>query len=260
MSAVFLYILLATLAGGLLSLLAAAIATFYLPLAVDRMVSFSVGMLLSTALLHTLPEAFESQQNVRALFALLLAGLFAFFLLEKAALMRHSHHHEHDGHGHSHGFDQHQAGRGGISILVGDALHNFCDGIVIAAAFMADTHLGLLTTLAIIAHEIPQEVGDFFVLLNAGLSRKRAFLFNAISGGSAVLGGICGYVFLGHSQELVPYVLVLAASSFIYIAVADLMPQMQRHTALRHSIPQISLIALGVLVVLFITSFGHVSH
>ncbi|WP_202211376.1 ZIP family metal transporter, partial [Escherichia coli] len=137
----------------------------------DRMVSFSVGVLLATSLLHSLPEAFEAHRgiepNTHALFATLLAGLLGFFLLEKISLIRHSHHHEGDGHGHHHGHDRQEAGRSGLMILVGDGLHNFSDGIVIAAAFLADTKVGIVTALAIAAHEIPQEIGDFMVLLNA---------------------------------------------------------------------------------------------
>ena len=128
-------------------------------------------MLLATALLDVLPEAFSAQAPPQALFATLLGGLLFFFLLEKAELYRHSHHHEGDEHHHHHGFDRQQAGRGGWSVIVGDSIHNFCDGIIIAAAFLADTRLGVVTALAIVAHEIPQEVGDYIVLLNAGFSR-----------------------------------------------------------------------------------------
>jgi zinc and cadmium transporter len=220
---------------------------------VERMVSLSVGIMLSTSLLHALPEAFESGADPRHLFACLLAGLLAFFLLEKFAILRHSHHHEGDGHHHEHGHDAHEAGKAGWMILVGDVLHNFTDGVLIAAAFLADPQLGLVTGLAIIAHELPQEIGDFIVLLNAGFSRARAYVYNLICSLMAVLGGVIGYFTLDQASSLIPYVLVLASSGFIYIAVSDLMPQMQRRATLRETVPQIILIACGVVVVLFVT-------
>lgn len=221
---------------------------------VDRMVSLSVGILLSTSLLHALPEAFESKTDPRTLFGVLLGGLLAFFLLEKAAILRHSHHHEGDGHGHAHGHDRHEAGRSGWMILVGDGLHNFTDGILIAAAFLADPKLGLVTGLAIIAHEIPQEIGDFIVLLNAGFSRARAYAYNLVCSLMAVLGGLLGYAFLERGMQWIPYVLVFASSGFIYIAVSDLMPQMQRRATWRETVPQVLLIAAGVGIVLFLTA------
>jgi len=188
---------------------------------------------------------------------LLLIGLLGFFMLEKLAVLRHNHHHEHDGHGHPPGHDAHEAGRGGLAVLLGDGLHNFCDGIVIAAAFLADPMLGLLTTLTIAVHEIPQELGDFIVLVNAGFSRKRALLFNALSSLMAIAGGVVGYYLLADSKQWLPYVLTLAASSFVYIAVADLMPQMQRRTTLRESLPQFALIAAGVVIVHALNSAFH---
>ncbi len=221
------------------------------------MVSLSVGIMLSTSLLHALPEAFESGADSHTLFATLLAGLLGFFLLEKLAILRHSHHHEHDGHHHAHGHDAHEAGKAGWMILVGDGLHNFTDGILIAAAFLANPQLGLVTGLAIIAHEIPQEIGDFIVLLNAGFSRRRAYFYNLLCSLMAVLGGLLGYFTLERASGLIPYVLVFASSGFIYIAVSDLMPQMQRRATLRETIPQIVLIALGVGIVLFFTQQVH---
>jgi zinc and cadmium transporter len=163
------WIVFATLAGGLLSVVIAASLTIAMLARVVRdLVSLSAGVLLGTALLNVLPEAFESKASPQSLFATLLAGLMFFFLLEKAELYRHQHHHEADEHHHHHGFDRQQAGRGGWTVLMGDSIHNFCDGIIIAAAFLHDWHLGIVTALAIIAHEIPQEVGDYIVLLNAG--------------------------------------------------------------------------------------------
>ncbi|EJL91805.1 putative divalent heavy-metal cations transporter [Herbaspirillum sp. CF444] len=251
-------ILLATAIAGVVSITAAAIFSFaLLSKMVERLVSLSVGIMLSTSLLHALPEAFESSAEPHKLFAVLLGGLLAFFLLEKLSILRHSHHHEEDGHGHHHGHDKREAGKAGWMILVGDGLHNFTDGILIAAAFLADPHLGLVTGLAIIAHEIPQEIGDFIVLLNAGFSRTRAYVYNLICSLMAVLGGVLGYITLERGMEWIPYVLVFASSGFIYIAVSDLMPQMQRRATLRETIPQVILIALGVAIVLVLTSHAH---
>jgi len=221
------------------------------------MVSLSVGIMLSTSLLHSLPEAFESGADTHTLFATLLVGLLGFFLLEKMAILRHSHHHEGDGHAHHHGHDAREAGKAGWMILVGDGMHNFTDGILIAAAFLADPTLGLLTGLAIIAHEIPQEIGDFIVLLNAGFSRTRAFVYNLICSLMSVVGGVLGYVMLERGMEWIPFVLVFASSGFIYIAVSDLMPQMQRRATLKETIPQIAFIALGVAIVVLLTNRGH---
>lgn len=239
----------------MLSISAAALFSFsLLSRVVDRMVSLSVGILLSTSLLHALPEAFESKADPHSLFATLLGGLLGFFLLEKTAVLRHSHHYEGDGHGHEHGHDRHEAGRSGWMILVGDGLHNFTDGILIAAAFLADPRLGFVTALAITAHEIPQEVGDFIVLLNAGFTRARAYVYNLISSAMAILGGLVGYFTLGRGTDWIPYVLVLASSGFIYIAVSDLMPQMQRRATLKETVPQVLLITAGVLIILAMTS------
>ncbi len=250
--------MLTTAISGVFSISAAALFSFsLLSKLVDRMVSLSVGILLATSLLHALPEAFESEADAHTLFAVLLGGLLAFFLLEKMAILRHSHHHEHDGHGHHHGHDAHEAGTAGWMILVGDSLHNFTDGILIAAAFLADPHLGIMTGLAIIAHEIPQEIGDFIVLLNAGFTRTRAYVYNIISGLMAVVGGVVGYLLLDQAQSWIPYVLVFASSGFIYIAVSDLMPQMQRRASMRETIPQVLLIALGVAVVVLLTGSAH---
>ena len=192
------YIVIATLAGGVLSVfIAASLTVALLGKVVKGMVSLSAGVLLGTALLHVLPEAFESQAGARELFLTLLGGLLFFWLLEKAELYRHVHHHEGDGHHHHHHFDAQQAGRGGLSVLVGDSIHNFCDGVIIAAAFLADPGLGVVTALAIVAHEIPQEAGDYIVLLNAGFTRRKALLYNALSGLAAVAGGVLGYFLVG---------------------------------------------------------------
>ena len=140
---------------------------------------------------------------------------------------------------------------------MGDSIHNFCDGIIIAAAFLADTRLGVVTSLAIIAHEIPQEVGDYIVLLNAGFSRSKALLYNALSGMAAVLGGVIGYFIVGPWEALFPYLLVVAASSFIYVAVADLIPQLQQRLNLRGTLAQLAWLGAGVLIVVLAVSQLH---
>ena len=241
-------ILLVTATAGLASVfIAASFSLALLSKMVDNMVSMSVGILLATAFLHSLPEAFSMPgTSPQLLFATLLAGLLGFFLLEKIALLRHSHHHEGDGHNHHDGHDAEAAGRSGWMILVGDGLHNFVDGVLIAASFMADFHVGVFTAIAIIAHEIPQEIGDFMVLLNAGFTRTRALLYNLICGLSAVLGGVLAYFFLEKAHAIMPYLLVIASSSFIYIAVSDLIPQMHRRPHWVESLRQIGLIACGV--------------
>ncbi|PPE65643.1 ZIP family metal transporter [Caldimonas caldifontis] len=254
------YIVLATFLGGLLSVvIAASLTVTVLSKVVRSLVSLSAGVLLGTALIHLLPEAFESSAGAHELFLTLLGGLLFFFLLEKAELYRHGHHHEGDGDHHHHGFDHEQAGRGGWTVLVGDSIHNFCDGVIIAGAFLVDARLGVVTALAIIAHEIPQEVGDYIVLLNAGFSRSKALLFNALSGLAAVLGGVVGYFVVRPWEDLFPYLLVVASSSFIYVAVADLIPQLQRRLSLRETLSQLLWLAagLGLILVLVEQFHGH---
>jgi zinc and cadmium transporter len=255
-----LHILVATLLGGAVSVFAAALLSVtLLSRVVHRLVSLSAGLLLGTAVLHLLPEAVESGADLHALSWALLAGLIGFFLLEKLSVLRHSHHYEGDGHSHEHGHDRHEAGPQGVLILVGDGIHNFADGVMIAAAFMADVRLGWLTTAAIAAHEIPQEIGDFIVLLNAGYSRGRALFYNALSGLAAVVGGLAGYFLLGQAEFAVPYVLMLAAASFVYVALADLVPDMHRQTRRRRgeSVAQLLLMMAGVATIALLTGPLH---
>lgn len=252
------YIVLATAVGGLVSVLLAATLTLaVLSRVVKSLVSLSAGVLLGTSLLHALPEAFESQAEPHALFATLLGGLLFFWLLEKVELYRHMHHHEGDGHVHEHHFDAHQAGRGGLSVLVGDGVHNFCDGVIIAAAFLSDPALGVVTAFAVAAHEIPQEAGDYIVLLNAGFTRARALMFNLLSGAAAVAGGVAGYFLVGPFEAALPYLLVAASSSFIYVAVADLLPQLQQRLALRETLVQVAWLAGGLLLIVAAKSLMH---
>jgi zinc and cadmium transporter len=252
------HILLANLAAGVLSLAAAAwLSMGLLSRVVKELVSVSAGLLLGTAILQLLPEALETGADLHRLSWTLLAGLVGFFMLEKLAILRHSHHHEGDGHDHHHGHDEHEAGPGGLVILVGDSIHNFVDGVLIAAAFLTDVRLGWLTAVAIAAHEIPQEIGDFIVLLNAGYTRKRAFVYNLLSGLAAVVGGAVGYFALQQSQPLLPYVVVLAAASFIYVALADLVPDLQRSNERGEPLRQFLLLVGGIAVVALLTTRLH---
>jgi len=256
------WILLATIAGGLIAVsIASWLAYRVFSKYLHHMVSLSVGVLLSVALLHLLPEAFEgSDADPHTLFAILLAGLLGFFVLEKIALLRHSHHHEGDGHHHHKGHDRHEAGRGGVMILVGSSLHNLCDGVLVAAAFLADPILGVLTASSIIVHEVPHKLGDFVVLLNAGLARRKAFVLILFTSLCTALGGVLGYFLLQQAQAIVPYVLVIAASSFLYIAVSDLIPQMHERGTVSDAIPQLLLVGIGVAVIYGVTSFMHHGH
>jgi zinc and cadmium transporter len=241
-------IVLTTTLSGVVSISAAAFLSFgLLARMAERMVSLSVGIMLSTSLLHAMPEALESTASPESLFATLLAGLLAFFVLEKLAIL-------HDGPagaGHQHGH-RHGSKRSAWMVLAGDGLHNFTDGIMIAAAFLADPALGILTGMAIIAHELPQEVGDFVVLLNSGYSRARAYLLNLLCSLMALIGGVLGYFMLDKAGNLVPYVLTFASAGFLYVAISHLMPQLQRKDTLRDSLPQVGLIAIGILVVVLI--------
>jgi zinc and cadmium transporter len=236
MDSPLLWIIAASVAGGAVSvLLAATVAYTLLAGWVPRMVSYSVGILLGVTFLHLLPEAFYAADEPHVLFGVVLAGILAFFLLEKAALWRHSHDHEHGAHRSS-----------GMLILAGDAFHNFVDGVLIAAAFLADFRLGLTTTLAVMMHEVPQEVGDFMVLLHAGYKRSRALLWNIAVSLTSVAGGVLGYLILDYAQPLVQYALALAAACFIYIAIADLIPHLHRQNRREELWWQIVLIAAGV--------------
>ncbi|MCP5266076.1 MAG: ZIP family metal transporter [Burkholderiaceae bacterium] len=244
--------------AGVLSIVAAAwLSLSVLRHVVPQLVGLSAGMLLGTAILHLLPEAVESGADLHRLAWVLLGGLIGFFALEKSALLRHTHHHEGDGHHHHAGHDRHAAGPGGLLILVGDTIHNFADGVLIAAAFMADPHLGWIATLAIAAHEIPQEIGDFIVLLNAGYSRARAFAYNLISGLAAVVGGILAFYWLAESRQWLPYVMMISAASFIYVALADLIPDMHRHGRGRDALWQLVLMLAGVALIAVLTGSRH---
>jgi zinc and cadmium transporter len=242
-----LYIVLANAVSTLISIGLAALLSFRLLSGmVDRMVSVAAGVLLATALVQLLPEAMASALAPQAVGWILTGGIVGFFILEKMTLIHHTHHHEGDEHHHPHGHDAREAGRGAWPILFGDAFHNFGDGAVIAAAFLIDPRAGVLTASAVFAHEVPHEIGDFMILLNAGFGRRRAFAFMLISGMSAVLGGVTGYLLLDSYRALLPYTLLIAAASFIYIALSDLLPEIMRRKPLRQSLPEVGLVLLGV--------------
>lgn len=226
---------------------------------IPMLVSYAIGAMLGAVFLEILPHAFSETSSIEMMAATVLLGILLFFVLEKLLLWRHCHgdecevhapheeagghaHHGHH-HGHTHGHDQ---GRSGMMIMVGDTFHNFVDGILIAAAFMIDIKLGAVTALAIIAHEIPQEVGDFLILLHSGYSKKQALLFNLLSSFAAVIGGLVAYFALQVVASWIPTILGLAAASMIYVAVADLIPSLHKRTELRDTVQQVLLIALGI--------------
>lgn len=244
------WILLMSFGGGALSVLGAALIVRWLsPAAVSTLVSYAIGALLGASFLELLPHALEHGPVERTL-ATVLGGIFLFFILEKLVLWRHCHHencetHAPAAHSHAHGH-AHDGGRSGLMILIGDSFHNFVDGILIAAAFLESTELGIVTSLAIIAHEIPQELGDFVVLINSGYSRARALVFNLLSSLATLVGALLAYSMLSTLHEWTPTLLALAAASMIYVAVADLIPGLHRRAELRATIQQSLLIALGV--------------
>lgn len=255
MHSVLTWIVLFTLMGGILSVLAAA-SFLLLPANVrsrllPALVSFAIGALLGAAFLGLIPHAVEYPgiDDAHEIGMAVLAGLLVFFMLEKMVLWRHCHSDHCEAHAPD--FEHSKEKAAANLILVGDGIHNLVDGVLIAAAFVTDVHLGIVTSLAIIAHEIPQEVGDFAILLHGGFSRGSALLFNALASLTTIVGGLVAYFFLREALALVPYVLAIAAASFIYIAVADLIPGLHRRTEVSATIQQFVLIICGVLVIYF---------
>ena len=236
------WIVVASLAGGVLSVCAAAFALVLRAAWIPALVSFAIGALLGAAFLEVIPEAFE-QGEPHTVALSILGGILVFFLLEKLLLWRHSHDEHEVAHVGGHVHDQ---GRSGALIVVGDTIHNFLDGILIAAAFLQSTELGIIAALAIVAHEIPQEVGDFVILLNSGYSKARAFVLNLLSSCATLAGGVLGYYSLQVLAGWTPVLLGIVAASMIYVAVADLIPGLHRRTALRATVSQTILIALGI--------------
>ena len=245
---VFSWILVSSLFGGLLSVTAAGLVALNARTAwIPMLISYAIGALLGAVFLEILPHAFELSKNVDTMAATVLFGILLFFVLEKLVLWRHCHGDECEAHAapvhHDHGHDH---GRSGLMIMIGDTFHNFVDGILIAAAFMIDFKLGAVTALAIIAHEIPQEVGDFLILLHSGYSKRQAFIFNLLSSLATLVGGVIAYFALQTVQEWIPTLLGLAAASMIYVAVADLIPGLHKRPELRATVQQVVLIGLGI--------------
>jgi len=247
-----LWIIIFCLLGGLLSVLAAALfLVLSEPLrnhVLPHLVSFATGTLLGAAFLGLLPHALGTVagNDVHIIPMTVLLGLLGFFLLEKMVLWRHCHADHCEVHAPDQKSREHSTG---AMILVGDGLHNFLDGILIAAAFLTDIHLGVVTSVAVAAHEIPQEVGDFAVLLHSGFSRKRAFLYNVLTSLTTVVGGVLAWFALQYVEAILPFVLAIAASSFIYIAVADLIPTLHQRVEGSETFQQIVLIAAGILLI-----------
>ena len=275
------WIILFTALGGALSALAASVFLVVSERTRARvlphLVSFATGALLSAALLGLLPHSIESAgiENAHTIGMTLLAGLLVFFVLEKMVLWRHCHqdvcevhvHGPHDhvdahpGHAHNHGhlltFEAQRDKASAMLILIGDGFHNILDGLLIAAAFLTDVHLGIVTAIAVCAHEIPQEVGDLAILLNGGMSRIRALTLNVIASLTSVVGGVAAYFAMAQVTHVLPYAIALAASSFLYIAVADLIPGLHRKVDPGSGAWQFAYIVLGVAVIYVSHSLAH---
>jgi zinc and cadmium transporter len=240
-------IILATALGGVLSVAFAALFSLSAPARwVNALISFAIGALLGAAFLEILPHALEHGEP-RTMAAVVLAGILGFFVLEKLVLWRHYHMEDWDPQRELE--DRHHHNRAGMLILIGDSFHNFVDGILVAAAFMESTALGAVTAAAVIAHEIPQEVGDFLILLHSGYSKTRAFLLNLLSSFAMVAGALLAYFSLQALEGWINGLLALAAASMIYVAVADLIPGLHRRAELRATVQQVLLIGLGVFVI-----------
>ncbi|MBI2726839.1 MAG: ZIP family metal transporter [Polaromonas sp.] len=270
---VLIAILAGTMVAGIGSVWLAAMLSFgVLARYTQHMLSLAAGALLATAFMHLLPEAFESQVSPQALFAALLAGLVFFFLLDKAELWHHGHEHnsgEHreapgvlhkaHSHGHVHHHHDHSHGKsGGWAVLAGDSVHAFGDGILIASAFMADLRLGVVAALAVLVHEIPHHMGDLVVLRQSSNNRRAAIVKVSMAGAVTALGGIVGYALVDQLIGYLPFFLIVASSSFIYVALADLIPQLQKRVNARETAAQIAWLMIGIGMVTLISSVAHV--
>ena len=271
-------ILIATLAAGIGSVWAAALLMRlglggrHDGVGPQHLLSLAAGALLATAFMHLLPEAFESQAGAHDLFATLLVGVVFFFLLDKAELWHHGHEHSHaepdahdHHHGHHHGHDHghahhhHSPRAGGWALLTGDSVHCFGDGILIASAFMADMRLGVIAAVSVMAHEVPHHMGDLVVLRQTSANRRMALLKVSLAGAVTALGGAVGYFLVGQLQDFLPYFLAVASSSFVYVALADLIPQLQKRLTARETIAQIAWLIAGMVVVTMVSGVAH-SH
>ncbi|KQX91975.1 ZIP family metal transporter [Variovorax sp. Root473] len=245
----------------------------------QHLLSLAAGALLATAFMHLLPEAFESRIEPALLFAVLLFGLVFFFLLDKAELWHHGHehhhgdvapvkgeahdHHDHDHHGHSHGHAHHHTsptGGGSWAVLTGDSVHCFGDGILIASAFVADIRLGLVAALAVLAHEVPHHIGDLVVLRQSSANSRAALVKVSLAGTMTMLGGIAGWWLVDQLHGWLPYFLVLAGSSFVYVALADLIPQLQKRLPARQTAAQIAWLVAGIVLVTLVSRLAHGEH
>ena len=260
-------ILMGTLAAGIGSVWLAAVLSFgVLARYTQHMLSLAAGALLATAFMHLLPEAFESQASAHDLFATLLVGLVFFFLLDKAELWHHGHEHhdvgghdhgDHGDHAHDHGHHQ-QAKSGAWAVLAGDSVHAFGDGILIASAFMADLRLGIVASLAVLVHEVPHHMGDLVVLRQSSNNNRRAALVKvSMAGAVTALGGIVGYALVDQLYAYLPFFLIVASSSFVYVALADLIPQLQKRVTPRETAAQISWLLIGIAMVTLISGIAH---
>jgi len=240
----------------------------------QHLLSLAAGALLATAFMHLLPEAFESEASANNLFATLLVGLVFFFLLDKAELWHHGHEHHH-GHGHGHdrepghvhdhsASDGHGASRtppaGGWAVLTGDSVHCFGDGILIASAFMADLRLGVIAALSVLAHEVPHHIGDLAVLGQTSSSRHVALLKVSLAGAVTLLGGFAGWWLVERLQDFLPFFLVVASSSFMYVALADLIPQLQKRLGARDTTLQVAWLLAGIGLVTLVSRLAHHGH
>jgi zinc and cadmium transporter len=265
-------IIIFTAVGGVLSVMAAAVFLLlrdhHRNAVLPHGISFAIGALLAVAFWGLIPEAFAEvkPEQFQSLSGTILAGILGFFVLEKLLIWRHCHYgsceaHGDDGqgdnHAHRHSHGHGDAKSAGALIILGDSIHNFVDGVLIAAAFLTDAQLGIVTSLAVAAHEIPQEVGDFAILLDSGYSRGKALFYNILASLTTVLGGVLAYFSLEDMHDSLPYFLALAASSFIYIAVADLIPSLHTKTDMKTSLQQIALIAAGVFLICSLHDIAH---
>jgi len=267
-----LLIIIFTAIGGVLSVLAASLFLLLPDAQRDKVlphgISFAIGALLAVAFWGLIPEAFKSvpPEQIQTLSGTILVGILGFFVLEKLLVWRHCHfsdcgaydNDEHEHHAHNHGHHHHGVSKSaGALIILGDAIHNFVDGVLIGAAFLTNVHLGIVTSLAVAAHEIPQEVGDFAILLQSGYEKGKALFYNILASLTTIIGGVLAYVSLADLHASLPYFLALASSSFIYIAVADLIPSLHRKTDIKTSLQQIALITAGVLLICTLHNIAH---
>ena len=259
-------ILIGTLVAGIGSVwLAAALSFGVLARYTQHMLSLSAGALMATAFMHLLPEAFESQAGAHDLFFALLVGLVFFFLLDKAELWHHGHeHHQHaapvkdHGHAHPHLDGHHHTPQpGSWAVLTGDSVHCFGDGVLIASAFMADLRLGAIASLAVLAHEVPHHMGDLMVLRSGASNKRMALIKVSMAGAVTALGGLLGFWLVDQLQDYLPYFLVVASSSFVYVALADLIPQLQRQLNARETAVQITWLLAGIFLVKLVSGLAH---